>query len=109
MPKKKTTAETATGTEIALVGAEPKATRKRTTKAAKETAAKSEPEPATDATPEDEICVFAVRIRRSERDLIHQVAGSGKASQFVKGIVLAAARADLDEVHRIVGEIARGK
>lgn len=106
---KKTTAETATGTEIALVAPEKKGRAKRTPKAAKETAAKSEANPPADATPEDEICVFAVRIRRSERDLIHQVAGSGKASQFVKGIVLAAARADIDEVHRIVGEIARRK
>jgi hypothetical protein len=110
MPKKKqTTATTPGGNGISLVGAEPKATRKRATKAPKETATNSETEPATDATPEDEVCVFAVRIRRSERDLIHQVAGSGKASQFVKGIVLAAARADIDEVHRIVGEIARRK
>ena len=109
---KKTSATTQTGTEIALVASEKKPPRKRTTKVAEsQTTPKTEPDPTVteNATPGDETCVFAIRLLRSERDLIHQVAGSGKATSFVKGIALAAARADIDEVHRIVGEIARRK
>ena len=57
-------------------------------------------------TPTDEIVVFAIRLRRSERDLIHQAAGSGKATRFVRSLAVAAASGDLKQVQKIV-EAAR--
>jgi hypothetical protein len=85
-------------------GEKAKATRPRTEKTKPEA-----PEP-KQATGSDEICVFAIRLRRSERDLIHEVAGSGKASKFVKGVALAAARGDLDTVKAIIeGDVPAGK
>jgi hypothetical protein len=59
----------------------------------------SPPAPKDDS---DEIVVFAIRLKRSERDLIHQTAGSGKASQFVRGLAIAAANGDLKQVQQIV-------
>ncbi|MFH1313091.1 MAG: hypothetical protein ABIJ00_07650, partial [Candidatus Eisenbacteria bacterium] len=65
-----------------------------------------DPKPtAPDNTPKtgaDEQVVFAFRLLRSERDLIHKATGSGKATQFVKGVVVAAARGDLDTIKAIV-------
>ena len=49
----------------------------------------------------DEVVVFAIRIKRSERDAIHAAAGAGKASEFVRGIAVAAARGDLKAVTEI--------
>lgn len=49
----------------------------------------------------DEIVVFAIRLKRAERDLIHKAAGSGKASQFVRGLAVAAARGDVNAVKKI--------
>ena len=50
----------------------------------------------------NEIVVFAIRIKRCERDLIHKAAGSGKASQFVRTLAVAAATGDLKAVQEIV-------
>ncbi|MBD3336435.1 MAG: hypothetical protein GF355_13050 [Candidatus Eisenbacteria bacterium] len=67
------------------------------------------PDPETKTTNgTDELVVFAFRLLRSERDLIHQVAGSAKASRFVKGVTLAAARGDLDTVKAIVEKGVEG-
>ena len=57
---------------------------------------------AAQADDSGEICVFAIRLRRAERDLIHQVAGSGKASEFVRGLAIAGARKDMKAVEEIV-------
>ena len=53
------------------------------------------PEPAI-PTPDDgeELVVFAFRLSRAERDLIHAAAGSAKASKFVRTLAVAAARGD---------------
>lgn len=52
-------------------------------------------------TPTDETVVFAIRLKRSERDAIHEAAGSGKASQFVRELAVAAARGDVNAVKKI--------
>lgn len=77
---------------------------KRTPKADGGPASKKQTEPTAPATPRDdaqpqpddsqEIVVFAFRLTRAERSLIHEAAGSAKASKFVRGIALAAARGD---------------
>ncbi|MBU1948083.1 MAG: hypothetical protein KJ927_05185 [Candidatus Eisenbacteria bacterium] len=46
--------------------------------------------------------MFAFRLTRAERDLIHKATGSGKATKFVKGVIVAAARGDLDTIKAIV-------
>ena len=62
---------------------------------------------ATTTTPQtsndgSEIVVFAFRLTRAERDAIHEAAGSAKASKFVRGIALAAARGDAKEVKQVM-------
>ena len=41
-----------------------------------------------------ELVVFAFRLTRAERDLIHQAAGPAKASRFVRSLAVAAAGGD---------------
>jgi hypothetical protein len=48
--------------------------------------------------------VFAFRLTRAERDLIHQAAGSAKASRLVKGAALAAATKDIDAFRAVIAE-----
>jgi hypothetical protein len=48
-----------------------------------------------------ELVVFAFRLTRAERDLIHKTAGSGKASGFVRGLAVAAAKGDIKAVRDI--------
>jgi len=79
--------------------APPKVTRK--------TAEPPAPETPAATTPDDgpAIVVFALRMTRAERDELHQAVGSGKASRFVKAIVLAGARGDMKAVQEVVDEI----
>jgi hypothetical protein len=71
--------------------------------------AKATKRPATNVTPPQqddgqEVCVFAFRLLRTERDELHAATGSAKASKFVKAIVLAGARGDMKAVQEIVEE-----
>ena len=59
--------------------------------AAKPKQTETGPEPVDDA---EEPVVFAFRLSRAERDLIHAAAGSAKASRFVRTLAVAAARGD---------------
>ena len=70
--------------------------------------------PTSDASPKqpddsNEIVVFAIRLARSERDLIHEAAGPAKASRFVKGAALAAANRDVDAFRAVVAEAQTAK
>ena len=60
---------------------------------------KSESEPVTQS---DGLCVFAIRLAPDERDLIHKAAGPGKATKFVRGLAVAAARNDEAAVKAIM-------
>lgn len=64
------------------------------------------PAPGSTATPDDggELVVFAFRLSRAERDAIHAAAGSAKASRFVRGLAIAAARGDVDGIEAILAE-----
>ncbi len=53
-----------------------------------------EPKLKKERTPRPELCVFAFRLTKSERETLHRAAGPAKASQFVLGAALAAANAD---------------
>lgn len=44
--------------------------------------------------PKEDVCVFAFRLTRADRDLIHKAAGPANASRFVKSAALAAAGGD---------------
>jgi hypothetical protein len=84
-----------------------------TAKAPTETT-KTAKRPAADATPPQqddaqEICVFAFRLLRSERDELHAATGSAKASKFVKAIVLAGARGDMKAVTQLIDEVQAGR
>ena len=39
--------------------------------------------------PKEDVCVFAFRLTRADRDLIHKAAGPANASRFVKSAALA--------------------
>ncbi len=74
-------------------------------KASTKTTEPQVPAPAATAQqPDDtqEIVVFAFRLTRAERDLIHETAGSAKASKFVREVSLAAARGDLEHIQRML-------
>ena len=51
-----------------------------------------------------ELVVFAFRLSRAERDLIHTAAGSAKASKFVRGLAVAAALGDGEALQKIIDE-----
>jgi hypothetical protein len=57
-------------------------------------AAPAQPEAAPPGDDSEELVVFAFRLSRAERDLIHAAAGSAKASRFVRTLAVAAARGD---------------
>ena len=63
--------------------------------------------PAATETPDQpddsgELVVFAFRLTRAERDLIHSAAGSARASKFVRELAVAAARKDGDALQRVI-------
>ena len=94
--------------------AEVEPTTGKATKAAK--AAKTEkpvkvsspkqPRPKREQIPASDVCVFAFRLSTTDRDRIHQSAGSGKASSFVLAAALAAASGDLDAFKTVVANRA---
>ena len=50
--------------------------------------------PPVQADDSQELVVFAFRLTRAERDLIHQAAGSAKASKLARTLLVAAAQRD---------------
>ena len=82
------------------------------TQATRKKPAESAPRAETAPTqPEDSqgLVVFAFRLTRAERDLIHKAAGAAKASQLVKGAALAAATKDVDAFRAIITEAEAAK
>ena len=49
-----------------------------------------------------ELVVFAFRLTRAERDLIHQAAGPAKASKLARSLLVAAAQKDAKAVKTIM-------
>lgn len=113
---KKSTAETSTGTEIAIVAPEKKSAKKATPQvdampgmtplgiSTAEPERKNTKPPKADA-PKEDLCTFAFRLPRSEAAEIHKASGPGKASQFVRRLAVAAARRDIDTIHTIVAGV----
>lgn len=54
---------------------------------------------------EPELVVFAFRLSREERDLIHAATGPSKASKFVRSLAVAGARGDEAAVREILDSI----
>ena len=86
------------------------ATKTKTKKAApKKRTANTAPTKDTTPTPKprdgDELVVFAIRIKRSERDLIHKAAGPAKASRLVRGAALAVATRDVGAFRSMIAEV----
>lgn len=52
--------------------------------------------------PQEELVVFAFRLTREERDLIHGATGPSKASRFVRTLAVAGARKDEDAIKEIL-------
>ncbi len=76
-------------------GAKPNAPAK-TQKPAKRMKAKAvkEPRPKKEKAPKELLVVFAFRLTEAQRDAIHNAAGPGKATKFVRSAALAAASGD---------------
>ena len=60
-------------------------------------------------TPKEELCVFAFRLTPQERDLIHRTAGAGRASKFVRGVALAAAKEDEAAFRKILKDACEAR
>ena len=86
----------ATTTEVDM--SEKKTETPKATKKAKITKPKKE------KAPREPLCVFAFRLAPEERDLIHQAAGPGGASRFVKALALAGAREDEGMFRSVIRE-----
>ena len=85
--------KTARKKQAAKTGGRKTATRKKATETKPAVATKTSDDSQT-------LVVFAFRLTRAERDLIHQAAGSGKASKFVRSVALAAARGDVKAIEQ---------
>jgi len=97
MPKK-------TASPANAKGAKTKRQRTRATKRAvevKDSKAKTSTPIATTGSGED-LVVFAIRLKRSEREAIHAAAGPGKATRFVRELSVAAARKDKASIARLL-------
>jgi hypothetical protein len=84
------TEETATSTQSTKTEKKGKPHKK----AAKKTAKAKEPKPKKEKTPKVPLVVFAFRLTEEQRDRIHNAAGPGKATRFVRTAALAAASGD---------------
>jgi hypothetical protein len=73
-------------------------------KSSKKIRAAKEKPPQAPAQADDsqELVVFAFRLTRAERDLIHQAAGSAKASKMARSLLVAAAQRDEAAVKTIL-------
>ncbi len=52
------------------------------------------PKPKKEKTPKEPLVVFAFRLSEADRKRIHDAAGAGKATRFVRAAALAAANQD---------------
>ena len=68
--------------------------------------APAQPEVAQQPDDAGELVVFAFRLTRAERDVIHEAAGSAKASRFVRTLAVAAAKGDAPTVMGILDTIS---
>ena len=64
-----------------------------------------EAKPKKEKAPKEPMVVFAFRLTKAQRDLIHKAAGPGKASQFVRTLTVAASKKDETAVGEIVQHI----
>ncbi len=77
-----------------------KKTTKTTRRAAKQTTKQAE----VPVQPDDsqELVVFAFRLTRAERDLIHRAAGPAKASKLARTLLVAVAQKDAAAVKKVM-------
>ena len=54
---------------------------------------------------ETDLCTFAIRLPKADRDAIHKAAGPAKATKFVRALAVAAARGDLEVVTGMVNGV----
>ena len=73
-------------------------------KPAKKFKAVKEPKPKKEKTPKELQVVFAFRLTKAQRDLIHKAAGPGKATRFVRSAALAAANVDRPAFEQLLAE-----
>jgi cellobiose-specific phosphotransferase system component IIA len=65
--------------------------------------------PAEAADKRQELVVFAFRLPESERNLIHNAAGRGKATSFAREALAAVARGDADRVKELMADAAKNR
>ncbi len=87
-------------------GPEPTGTKTRGLSVVAPTASDA-PTDGTTPEPTEDLVVFAFRLTPEERDAIHKAAGPGKASKFVRTLVAAAARGDIDALQRLIDARAK--
>lgn len=72
------------GAPVPAVGENPKPSKK----------AKAVKKPKKEKTPKEPQVVFAFRLTKAQRDLIHKAAGPAKGTKFVRAAAIAAANMD---------------
>ncbi len=79
-------------------------TKKKSSKKTRVTAKQAAKKAEVPVQPDDsqDLVVFAFRLTRAERDLIHQAAGPAKASKLARTLLVAAARKDTAAVKTVM-------
>ena len=73
-------------------------------KPAKKAKVVKESKPRKEKAPKEPQVVFAFRLTKAQRDLIHKAAGPGKATRFVRSAALAAANLDRSAFDQLLAE-----
>ncbi len=84
-----------------------KKSTKKTRATAKQAAKQAVKQAEAPIQPDDsqELVVFAFRLTRAERDLIHQAAGPAKASKLARTLPVAAAQKDAAAVKAVMKKV----
>ena len=66
--------------------------------------AKLEKKPRKERKPKEPMVVFAFRLTKAQRDLIHKAAGPAKGTKFVRAAAIAAATLDRPAIDKLLSE-----
>ncbi len=89
--------------------AEKKTKKKTERKQAKPAKAKKEKAPKKEPPPKEDLVVFAFRLTEAERNAIHKTAGPARASQFIRRVAAAFAKADEAGFRRVLEEAGEAR
>ena len=95
--------EPATSKTTMTEGASPSAGGKKSNRA-KKAKTRNEPKPNKEKAPREPQVVFAFRLTKAQRDLIHKAAGPAKGTKFVRTAAIAAANLDRPALDNLLAQ-----